>query len=151
LAPPPTPREESARPTPATAATRAVEAETAAALFARANRARQSGDARGAIDLYRQLTRRFPQSEEAGVAHVSLGRLLLDRQGDASGALVELDRYLADPRHVALRESCLIGRARALGMLGQRDDERRAWEALLAEYPDSLHVGRARARLGELR
>jgi TolA-binding protein len=120
-------------------------------LFARANDARQQGDTRLALTLYRQLARKFPKSEEAAVAHVSAGRLLLDVEGDAAAALTELDAYLADPHRTAIRESSLIGRARALGMLGRSDDERRAWEALLAEYPDSLSAGRARARLAALR
>jgi TolA-binding protein len=122
--------------------------ESAAEMFARANRSRQSGQIDGAIATYRQLEQRYPSSNEANVAHVSLGRALLDR--DPKGALVELDRYLAGPNH-DLREEALTLRARALGSLGRRDDERAAWQTLLSEHPDSLYAPRAKERIDALR
>jgi TolA-binding protein len=130
-----------------TAAMPAETSETAAELFANANRTRQSGDVDGAIALYQKLERRFPASNEAVVAHVSLGRALLDR--DARGALAEYERYLASGA-VDLREEALVGRARAFGKLSQSDDEKRAWQTLLAEHPDSLHAMRAKERIAAL-
>lgn len=123
---------------------------SATELFAQANAARQAGNLRGAAATYQQLERAFPASDEAAVARVSRGRILLD-QGDAAAALREFDAYLADKGHTALREDSLVGRARALGGLGRRDDERAAWQALLDQYPASLYSGRARARIDELR
>jgi tetratricopeptide (TPR) repeat protein len=119
-------------------------------LYALANEARRKGNDRDAIRLYQRLEHEFPASLEAQASHVALGRLLLDREGDAAGALAELDRYLAEPGNRALREEALVGRAVALQRLGRRDAEAEAWRALLREYPESISAGRAKTRLGEL-
>ncbi len=124
-----------------------VTEESAAALFAEANQKRKDGDVSRAIALYKHLEERFPTSNEASVAHVTLGRVY-DSQGDAAKALDEYDRYLAAPGNTALREEALVGRARACSTLGRADDERRAWETLLREYPDSTYAAHARERVG---
>jgi TolA-binding protein len=124
--------------------------ETAAELFARGNRARQEGKPDDAVDAYRALEQRFPTSHEAGIAHVSLGRLL-ERRGDAAGALAEFDTYLAGASGADLREEALVGRARACSKLGRSDEEKRAWETLLHDYPDSLNAAHARERLDAIR
>jgi TolA-binding protein len=124
---------------------------TAADLFARANAARRAGDVNEAAHLYRDLQRTFPGTVEELVSRVTLGRLLLDRLGDASGALILFDGYLANPSHRGLREEALIGRALALGRLRRLTEERAAWTALLAAYPTSAYAERARARLAALR
>lgn len=118
--------------------------ESAADLFARANHSRQSGDAPAAVALYRTLEKKFPSSAEANVAHVSLARLLLER--DAAGALAELDVYLAGGA-TELREEALALRARAFATLGRGVEEKRAWQMLLAEHPDSLYASRAKERI----
>ncbi len=120
-------------------------------LFARANAARRAGDVNEAAHLYRDLQRTFPGTAEELVSRVTLGRLLLDRLGDASGALILFDGYLANPSHRGLREEALIGRALALGRLRRLTEERAAWTALLAAYPASAYAERARARLADLR
>jgi hypothetical protein len=104
-----------------------------------------------ATRTYRELQASFPGSQEELVSRVTLGRLLLDRVGDARGALVQFDSYLANPTHGALREEALIGRALALGRLGRRSEEKSAWSALLADYASSAYAERARVRLEELR
>jgi TolA-binding protein len=126
-------------------------AASAAELFARANLARRRGDVNEAAHLYRDLQSSFPGSPEEIVSRVTLGRLLLDRLGDARGALVQFDSYLANPTHGALREEALIGRALALGRLHRQAEEKGAWAALVAAYPKSAYAERARARLEELR
>jgi TolA-binding protein len=126
-------------------------AATAAELFARANLARRRGDVNEAAHTYRDLQSTFPGSPEEIVSRVTLGRLLLDRLGDARGALVQFDSYLANPTHGALREEALIGRALALGRLHRQAEEKGAWAALVAAYPKSAYAERARARLEELR
>jgi TolA-binding protein len=126
----------------------AEEPPTASALFARAGDARQHGAYADAIRSYEELTRAYPQSNEAANAHAFLGRLLLDR-GDASGALTHFDAYLRGGAG-ALREDAMAGRAVALGQLGRAQDEAAAWNALLAAYPQSVHAARARARLAAL-
>ncbi|HET9957957.1 MAG TPA: hypothetical protein VFQ61_25845 [Polyangiaceae bacterium] len=123
---------------------------SAAELFAEANRARRAGDIAQAARGYRELTQRFPASSEAAVARVSFGRLLLDRLGNAKGALAEFEGYLNNAGHRALREEALIGRAVALGRLGRVKDERTAWQTLLRSFPSSTYATRAGARLGEL-
>jgi TolA-binding protein len=150
------PTEEPSRTPPSRAAApidraKTVEpAATAAELFARANLARRRGDMNEAAHTYRDLQSSFPGSPEEIVSRVTLGRLLLDRLGDARGALVQFDSYLANPTHGALREEALIGRALALGRLHRQAEEKGAWAALVAAYPKSAYAERARARLEEL-
>jgi hypothetical protein len=148
---------EPARPAPRAAAQSAERSKpveppaSAADLFARANLARRQGDVNEAAHTYRELQASYPGSSEELVSRVTLGRLLLDRLGDARGALVQFDSYLANPTHGALREEALIGRALSLGRLRRQAEEKSAWAALLAAYPKSAYAERARARLEELR
>jgi TolA-binding protein len=134
----------------ARASASASEAATAESLFARANQARRRGDDAEAIRLYRELQQRFPTSREAKVSRATLGQLLLDK-GDSKKALSEFDGYLGDGGTGAVTEEALVGRASALQRMGKAAEERAAWQALLAKYPDSVHAPRARQRLSELR
>jgi TolA-binding protein len=150
--------EEPARPAPTRASPSSVDRPkaveppaNAAELFARANLARRRGDVNEAAHTYRDLQSSFPGSPEEIVSRVTLGRLMLDRLGDARGALVQFDSYLANPTHGALREEALIGRALALGRLHRQAEEKGAWAALVAAYPKSAYAERARTRLEELR
>jgi hypothetical protein len=136
---------------PAKHARALAEAEAPGELFARANAARREGKTREAARLYRQLQREFPGSSEELVSRVTLGRWMLDRLNDPSGALARFDSYLANPVHTALREEALIGRALALGRLGRETEERSAWAAFLAAFPGSVYAERARGRLEALR
>ncbi|HJL16713.1 MAG TPA: hypothetical protein RMH99_13705 [Sandaracinaceae bacterium LLY-WYZ-13_1] len=120
------------------------------ALFSRANRARRAGRHAEAARLYRRLQRRHPGTRPEITSRVTLGYLLLTRLGDPAGALPRFDSYLAAEPQGAMAEEARVGRARALGRLGRRREERRAWETLLAEHPDTLQAGRARRRLEEL-
>jgi hypothetical protein len=121
---------------------------TASELFARGNRARLDGERAEAVSAYEALLHAFPGAVEAPQTHATLGRLLLD-QGNPGAALEHLDAYLAGP-DATLREDVLSARALAFMRLGREEDEVRAWQALLAAYPDSIHAARARARLGAL-
>lgn len=131
-------------PTPARQATRPVSRESASELLERANRARRAGEAQQAIGLFRELTQRHAGSGEARLAEVRLGNLLLER-GQARSALTEFDRHLA--RGGSLAPEALYGRARALGALGDSSGERKAWAALVRDYPGSPYVGFAERRL----
>ena len=133
------------------ARTVAAESETPGDLFSRANAARREGKTREAARLYRLLQREFPGTSEELVSRVTLGRWMLDRLNDPSGALARFDSYLANPVHTALREEALIGRALALGRLGRETEERGAWTAFLAAFPGSVYAERARGRLETLR
>jgi len=148
----PLPRSRVARPATRAARneTRVVPAgsrETAAGLFARANQARREGSPAEVIALYRRLQTEFAGSSEAAVSQVALGRWFLDRMHDPAAALAQFDAYLRQSRQDTLREEALVGRAMALQQLRRGDEERRAWEALLAAYPGSTFAGRARARI----
>jgi len=128
------------RPLPATQA--------ASTLFDDAGRARRAGRYDEALQLYRQLQRRFPESEEARASRATVARLLLDT-GRAEAVLADYDEYLADGG-APLTEEAMVGRARAYQRLAQQAAERAAWQTLLRQFPESLHADHARARLQTL-
>ncbi len=117
-------------------------------LFSNAQRARVQGNTGAAIRDFRVVVARFPNAPEAALAHAELGRLLLDR-GEAASALESFEAYLASHDQV-LREDVEGARAMALQALGRADAERRAWEAVLRDYPTGVYAPRARARLEAL-
>lgn len=121
--------------------------ESASELLERANRARRAGETPQAIALFRELTQRHAGSAEARLAEVRLGNLLLER-GQSRAALAEFERHLA--RGGSLAPEALYGRARALGALGDPAAERKAWAALVRDYPGSPYVGFAERRLKAL-
>jgi len=133
-------------PTPAPV----VIAPTAPELLARADQARRSGQISEAAGLYRELQTQFPSSREQRVSRVSFGRLLLDRLGDARGALQQFDEYLSRRGDETLAEEARVGRALAFERLGRRDDARHAWQELLDHHPTSPHAPRARQRITAL-
>jgi TolA-binding protein len=121
---------------------------TSAKLFGEANQARRSGDIGRASGLYRLLQEQFPGSAEAELSRVTLSLLLLD-SGDAQGALVGFERYLAGASR-GLEAEALVGRARALGRLGRRDLEVSAWREVQRKYPRSIYGRQATERLAAL-
>jgi hypothetical protein len=129
---------------------REIQAETASSLFARANNERRHDHVAAAISLYGELERRYPESDEARISHVSLGRLLLDR-GIWSKGLSQLDDYLVSSPDGMLAPEALFGKARALKALGRRDEERGTWNRLVTKFADSVYATQARHRLEELR
>lgn len=121
---------------------------TAAELFRDANASRRAGDVDKSVELYTVLVARHADSPEAHAGRVSLGRLLLDRRGDAAGALVQFDAYLkSSSADRALAEEARLGRALVFQRQGRHVEERRAWHELLDNHPDTLHASRARERL----
>ncbi len=119
--------------------------ETAASVFEAANDARRHGDYPRSLALHRALESRFPTSREAHVSRATTGQLLLDL-GDPSGALASFEAYLATGSG-ELGEEAMVGRATALERMGRADDARRAWQALLAAFPDSPYAAHAKRRL----
>jgi TolA-binding protein len=97
------------------------------------------------LELHAELVARYPQSHETQVSRMMVARLLLDR-GDASGALSGFDAYLRAGSG-ELREDALAGRATALERLGRTDEARRAWMALLDQYPNTAYGAHARSRV----
>jgi TolA-binding protein len=139
-----------ARAAPPPPADTAMVEDTASSLFASANNERRRNRIAAAISLYEELQTRYAASDEARVSHVSLGRLLLEREM-WSDSLSQFDEYLASAPDGMLAPEALFGRARALGMLGRLDDERSQWVALLARFPDSVYSAQARRRIEEIR
>ena len=118
-----------------------------AELFKLANAERRAGDVEHAIDLYKTLIKRHPDAAESQASHVTLGSLL-EKRGDAAGALAQFDAYLAKASgDGALSEEARVGRATALQRLGRAQEEKKAWEALLQHHPQTVHAARARERL----
>jgi hypothetical protein len=125
---------------------------TAASLFAEANGARRSGDLRRAVTLYGTLRDRFADSDQARLAGISLGDLLLGLD-DPARALRAFDSYLGEVRAGPLREEAMFGRARCLRKLGatRAHEEAETWILLLRDFPASAYAPAARLRLAELR
>jgi TolA-binding protein len=121
---------------------------TAASLFHDAGAARRLGDFPRAQAIYLELVARFPESSEAQVARVSLGKLLLGA-GNAREADAAFNAYLRSGA-TALREEALVGRADALMALGRNAEERSVRRELVSRYPTSVYSKRARERLAEL-
>jgi TolA-binding protein len=117
---------------------------TAAELFQKASRANGEGRRAEALGLYRDLHQTYPKSEEAHVARVAMGRLLLARE--PARALEQFDGYLR--RGGTLAPEALVGRARALQQLGRTADEQATWREVLARHPDSVYASEANKRLG---
>ncbi len=122
---------------------------TPGALFARANAVRRAGEVREAIALYQTLRQRFPASEEARLAAISQGDLLLGA-GEPARAIEAYAAYLRAAPHGSLTEEALFGRARGLGLLGRDREEREAWEDLARRFPSSAYHPAAERRLREL-
>lgn len=116
-----------------------------AALFHAANSARRAGELTRAKKLYGELIRKASGSDEAHVALVSLGKLLLS-QGQAGEAERAFQRYLVEGGG-ALSEEALFHRAECLSRLGRTAAELAAFRALLSAYPESVYGARARERL----
>jgi TolA-binding protein len=129
-------------------AAREKEPLSAGKLFTEANQARRAGDIGRASGLYHLLQEQFPGSSEAQLSRVTLSLLLLD-SGDAQGALVGFERYLAGASS-GLEAEALVGRARALGRLGRRDLEAKAWQEVQRKYPSSIYGRQAGERLSAL-
>jgi TolA-binding protein len=121
---------------------------SAAELFRSANSARRAGELVRAKHLYAQLIHQAPSSEEAHVARVSLGKLLLV-QGQYAESERAFRQYLTAGGG-PLSEEALFNRAECLGKLKRARDETSAWRALLAAFPDSLYASRAKERLSML-
>jgi len=122
---------------------------SAEGLLEHAQQQVSQGDRKAAVATYEKLVARFPQSTEAKVARVSLGRLEL-RRGRSKRALAHFDAYLATSAG-SLVEEARYGRIRALRKLGRHDQELASIEAFLADHTGSLYAARLEKRAEELR
>jgi TolA-binding protein len=122
----------------------ASNAESAQSLFRRANRLRPV-DWPAAAELYAELIRRHPNSNEAGVSEVALGKWSL-AQGRSGDALEWFRAHLRRPPG-ALTAEALFGEARALESIGSHAAARAPWRRLLERYPATPYADVARQRL----
>lgn len=142
-------------PTTASVAARRIvrrEPETAERLFEQANAARRSGAAgqARASELYLQLQRAYPSSDEARQALLSEARWLVDTGRDPRRALSLVDRFLQRTPSGSALEAALVTRAEAARAAGSASIERQSWEELLRRFPASLNAARARERSAAL-
>jgi len=126
-----------------------VERESALSLYREASQSRRSGDVARSISIFRRLQQVFPHSPEAHLSNVALGGALLE-SGSAREALLQFDRYLAASANKSLSAEALYGRARTLGALHQRAEERAAWLRLSQQFPGSPYSATAARRLQSL-
>jgi outer membrane protein assembly factor BamD (BamD/ComL family) len=121
---------------------------SASEMFAAAKLARARGDAAEALRLSKQIEEFFPNSPEGIDSHVTLGMLYLARD-QAELALQEFAtfRRIGSPE---MKAEAYFGQAQALRKLARYDDERTVLAELIANYPRSIYVAAARARLAEL-
>jgi TolA-binding protein len=117
-------------------------------LFSRANAARRAGDFAQARRVYSELIAKYPDSDEARLSELSLGKLLL-ASGEAAQAEREFSHYLSAGNE-PLAEEALVNQAESLHAMNRAADERKAWQRLLMEHPNSVYGARARARLSAL-
>ncbi len=122
------------------------EGESALLLYREANRARRRGEVSRSISIFRHLQQSYPGSPEAQLSNVALGGALLE-SGAAREALQQYDRYLNSSGKKSLAAEALYGRARALGALGNRAEERASWLRLSDEFPRSPYSATAIRRL----
>jgi len=115
-------------------------------LFVEANRARVQGATARAVAQYERLLSEFPLSREAWAARISIGMLYL-QQGHPRQALQQFQAYQSNAGPLAAE--ALWGEAQALRVLGQGQDERRALERIVRDYPQSAYVPAAQSRLSE--
>ena len=115
-----------------------------AALLRRANIARSQGNSKLAVSIFRELQQTYPSTPEAGVSHVSLGKLLA-AGGAADEALKEFTTYLTIGGPLA--EEALFSRAQVLATLGRRSEEQIDLQALIARFPGSVYTAKAKERL----
>lgn len=117
-------------------------------MFAAAKRAQAVGDTAEALRLSKQIEEFFPNSPEGIDSHVTLGMLYL-ALNQAELALQEFATF----RHIGSPEKkaeAYFGQAQALRKLARYDDERTVLMELIKNYPRSVYVAAARARLSEL-
>ncbi|MEM7151592.1 MAG: tetratricopeptide repeat protein [Myxococcota bacterium] len=138
--------EDSASPAPPAVArthSRSKRMETAAELLTRANAERRGGRYAVALGLYRRLQRQFPTTREAATSHMAMGRLYLTRTDEPRRAVKAFEEYLRRNPSGSLAPEAAAGIARAHRKLGDSAAERKAWEHLLARFPDSVYLQEA--------
>lgn len=117
--------------------------QSAADLFRLATMKRREGKQAEAVATYQKLQARFPNSPEALISRLALGRLLAS--SSPSLAYAQYDTYLRQGG--PLRPEALVGRAKALSAMGQTARAKAAWQEVLEAAPNSIYAEQARRHL----
>jgi len=104
------------------------------------NAARRAGDAAGAAHAYEQLLSAHPTDPRAGLAAFELGRLRMDRLGDAQGAISALQKAVMLAPGAGFREDAMARLVEAYAAAGATDRCRSARAAYLKSYPSGVHA-----------
>lgn len=117
-------------------------------LFEKAALSRRAGDAATAAQAYTELLRLYPSDGRAGLAAFELGRLRMDRLGDAGGAIAALERAVASNIGPTFREDALARLASVYAAQGNFAACSRARDRYLASYPAGVHAAAVASRCG---
>jgi transmembrane sensor len=117
-------------------------------LFEKAGERRRSGDAAGAARAYEELLRSHPGDGRASLSAFELGRLRMDRLGDAAGAIVALERAVALNVGPTFREDALARLVSVYAKQGNFAACGRARDRYLASYPGGVHAAAVSTRCG---
>lgn len=104
------------------------------------NAARRAGDAAGAARAYEQLLDAHPSDPRAGLAAFELGRLRMDRLGDAGGAISALQKAVTLAPAAGFREDAMARLVEAYAAAGAPERCRSARDAYLKSYPSGVHA-----------
>ncbi|MFO0577493.1 MAG: tetratricopeptide repeat protein [Polyangia bacterium] len=122
----------------------------AADLLHQANERRRQQRFPEALRLYQQLLDAHPRSDEAYVARVAAGSLLLDRLHSPQAALKQFKRALRDRPTGPLSEEARLGLCEVQRALKDVPAEKVALREFLARHGDSPARSRIEARLARL-
>lgn len=117
-------------------------------LFEKAGASRRAGDAQGAARAYEELLRAHPADGRASLAAFELGRLRMDRLGDAAGAITALERAVALNVGPTFREDALARLVSVYAKQGNFAACGRARDRYLASYPAGVHAMAVSTRCG---
>ena len=129
---------------------RASSPREAADLLHQANERRRQQRFPEALRLYLQILDGHPHSDEAYVARVAAGSLLLDRLHQPQAALKQFKKALRERPSGPLSEEARLGLCEVQRALRDVPAEEAALREFLARHPDSPARGRVEARLARL-
>jgi transmembrane sensor len=110
-----------------------------------ADTARLAGDARGAVQAFSALRRRFPGGAHSAFAAFELGRLHFDQLGAYHEAVRWLNTYLSEQPSGPLAREALGRLMEAQAKSGNASGARRTAELYLSRYPSGPHQKLARS------
>jgi hypothetical protein len=122
---------------------------TARELFEKAGERRRAGDAAAAARGYEELLKLHPGDARASLAAFELGRLRMDRLGDAAGASAALERAVALNVGPSFREDALARLVSVYAAQGNFAACGRARDRYLQSYPNGVHAGAVSSRCGK--